>query len=63
MKENENQLNPLFPIDKISEKIIPKVNWYINEDTSIENRTMDVILMSIEWLQRSYPLKPTHDML
>ena len=56
MKEDGNWLCPLFPTKIISAKDIPRVNWYILEDTSTENRTMSVILMSMEWLQRPYPL-------
>ena len=56
MKEDGNRLSPLFPVEKISAKDMPRVNWYIVDDKSIENRTMSVILMSMEWLQRPYPL-------
>ena len=40
----------------ILEKDIPRVNWCILDNTSIKNRAMSFILMSMEWLQRPYPL-------
>ena len=56
MKEDGNQLCPLFPTEKILEKDIPRVNWCILDNTSIKNRATSFILMSMEWLQRPYPL-------
>ena len=44
----------------ISDLQIDPIDWYSQEETLIESQTMDVILLSIEWLQKPFTLLPMH---
>ena len=60
IKEDENRLHPLYEIENISGLQFVPIDWYSHEESSIESQTMDVILISIERLQKPYTLLPIH---
>ena len=60
MEEDGNQLHPLYGTKNIFDLQIDPIDWYSQEETLIESWTMDVILLSIEWLQKPFTLLPMH---
>ena len=60
LKEDGNRLLPLYETQNISGLPLDPIDCYSHEETLIESRSMDVILLSIEWVQKQFTLLLMH---